>query len=74
MIDDKKCNDMYDELDKVLELLTAKYHPNYFELIHVVYMMDSKLKQSNIEQYFMETVENFSKFIDATKKKDSELV
>lgn len=68
VIDDNKCNEMYDELDKAMELLSKKYHPNYFELIHVVYMMDSKLKQSNIEQYFMETVEKFSKFIENQKE------
>ncbi len=65
---------MYKELDSAMEEISKKYHPNYFELIQILYMMDTKLKQSNIEQYFMETVEKFSKFIENQKdKKDEDL-
>ena len=72
LIDDNKVNAMYNELDKAMEEISNKHKPNYFELIHVIYMMDTKLKQSNIEQYFMETVENFSKFIENKKREKDE--
>ncbi len=63
---------MYNELDKAMEEISKKYHPNYFELIQIMYMMDTKLKQSNIEQYFMETVDKFSKWLESQKKKTDE--
>jgi hypothetical protein len=58
--------------NKVNSEITKKYKPNYFELIHVIYMMDTKLKQSNIEQFFVETVEKFSKFIENRKDASDE--
>ncbi len=72
MIDEEKINAMYNELDKAMEEISKKYHPNYFELIQIMYMMDTKLKQSNIEQYFMETVDKFSKWLESQKKKTDE--
>lgn len=72
LIDDNKVNSMYNELDKALEEITKKYKPNYFELIQIIYMMDTKLKQSNIEQFFVETVEKFSKFIENRKDASDE--
>lgn len=73
MIDDSKVEAMYNDPDKALEKISQEYKPNYFELVIILYMMDTKLKQSKIEQYLVETAEKFTKYLESQKKEDDEL-
>jgi len=73
IIDDDKCTEMLEKLDKFLEELTGEFHPNYYELIHILYMMDMKIKASNIEQYKRERLEEHSKVFDIKKTNDEDL-
>jgi len=58
---------MYDELDRFLENLVNTNKPNYFELITILEMMLTKIRQGNIDGYLIETVQRFT---DNQNKKD----
>ncbi len=43
---------------------------NFYEILTILAMMDSKIKQNNISQYLIETV---TRFQEQTNKEDQEL-
>ena len=61
MIDDDKINIGFDELDLALEKIVNHHKLNMFEVLTILAMMDMKVKQSNINQYLLETVTQFAK-------------
>lgn len=61
MIDDNKINIGFDELDTAMEKIVNTHKLNMFEVLTILAMMDMKVKQSNINQYLLETVTRFQK-------------
>ena len=59
MIDDNKINIGFDELDTAMEKIVNVHKLNMFEVLTILDMMDMKVKQSNINQYLLETVTKF---------------
>lgn len=59
MIDDNKINIGFDELDQAMEKIVNVHKLNMFEVLTILAMMDMKVKQSNIDQYLLETVTRF---------------
>ena len=59
MIDDNKVNIGFDELDLAMEKIVNIHKLNMFEVLTILAMMDMKVKQSNIDQYLLETVTRF---------------
>ena len=59
MIDDNKINIGFDELDSAMEKIVNVHKLNMFEVLTILAMMDMKVKQSNINQYLLETVSRF---------------
>ena len=59
MIDDNKVNIVFDELDRAMETIVNVHKLNMFEVLTILAMMDMKVKQSNIDQYLLETVTRF---------------
>ena len=59
MIDDNKINIGFDELDTAMEKIVNVHKLNMFEVLTILAMMDMKVKQSNINQYLLETVARF---------------
>ena len=64
MIDDSKINIGFDELDKVMKKIVNTHKLNMFEVLTILSMMDMKVKQSNINQYLLETVTRFQEDIN----------
>ena len=65
-----KINIGYDLLDSAMEEIINEHHLNYFEILTILAMMDSKVKQKNISQYLIETV---TRFQEKFNKEDQEL-
>jgi hypothetical protein len=68
MIDDNKINIGYDLLDEAMEKIINKHKLNYFEVLTIIAMMDSKVKQNNISQYLIETVTRFQEKMNEEDK------
>lgn len=64
MIDDNKINIGFDELDTAMEKIVNIHKLNMFEVLTILAMMDMKVKQSNINQYLLETVTRFQKDVN----------
>ena len=64
MIDDNKINIGFDELDSAMEKIVNIHKLNMFEVLTILAMMDMKVKQSNINQYLLETVTKFQKDVN----------
>ena len=65
MIDDNKINLGFDELDSAMERIVNVHKLNMFEVLTILSMMDMKVKQSNINQYLLETVSKFQKDLNS---------
>jgi len=69
MIDNDKISTGFDVLDLAMEKVVNEHHLNYYEILTILAMMDSKVKQNNISQYLIETV---TRFQQQSNKEDKE--
>ena len=60
----------FDLLDSAMEKIVNEHKLNFYEILTILAMMDSKVKQNNITQYLLETV---TRFQEQTNKEDEEL-
>ena len=70
MIDNEKINIGFDEIDEAMAKVVNEHHLNFYEILTILAMMDSKVKQNNISQYLIETV---TRFQQQSNKEDKEL-
>jgi len=70
IINNDKINIGFDILDDTMSKIINEHHLNYFEILTILAMMDSKVKQKNISQYLIETV---TRFQEKFNKEDQEL-
>ncbi len=65
-----RINTGFDLLDSAMEKIVNEHKLNFYEILTILAMMDSKVKQNNITQYLLETV---TRFQEQTNKEDEEL-
>ena len=70
MVDNDKINIGFDIIDKAMEKAVNTHKLNFYEILTILAMMDSKVKQNNITQYLLETV---TRFQERANKEDEEL-
>lgn len=61
LIDNEKVDIAFDLIDAAMEEAVNENHLNYYEILTVLTLMDTKVKQNNISQYLIETVTRFQK-------------
>jgi len=49
----------FDLLDSAMEKIVNEHKLNFYEILTILAMMDTKVKQNNITQYLLETVTRF---------------
>ena len=70
IINNDKINVGFDILDEAMNNMINTHKLNFYEVLTVLAMMDTKVKQNNISQYLMETV---TRFQEQANKEDEEL-
>tara|TARA_X000001382_G_C3064600_1_gene145425 strand:+ start:188 stop:421 length:234 start_codon:yes stop_codon:yes gene_type:complete len=70
LIDNEKINLGFDIIDNAMAEVVNEHKLNFYEILTILSMMDSKIKQNNISQYLIETV---TRFQEQTNKEDQEL-
>jgi hypothetical protein len=70
IVDNDKINTAFDILDDAMEEIVNKHKLNFYEILTILAMMDSKIKQNNTTQYLLETV---TRFQEQTNKDDEDL-
>lgn len=70
IINNDKIGIGFDILDEAMNDMVNKHKLNFYEVLTVLAMMDTKVKQNNISQYLMETV---TRFQEQANKEDEEL-
>ena len=70
IINNDKISIGFDILDEAMNDMVNKHKLNFYEVLTVLAMMDTKVKQNNISQYLMETV---TRFQEQANKEDEEL-
>ena len=54
----------FNELDKAMEKIVNEHKLNFYEILSILAMMDTKVKQNNISQYLLETVTKFQELLN----------
>ena len=54
----------FDELDIAMEKIVNEHKLNFYEVLSILAMMDTKVKQNNISQYLLETVTKFQELLN----------
>jgi len=54
----------FNELDKAMEKIVNDHKLNFYEILSILAMMDTKVKQNNISQYLLETVTKFQELLN----------
>tara|TARA_R110000851_G_scaffold190700_1_gene341419 strand:+ start:1339 stop:1560 length:222 start_codon:yes stop_codon:yes gene_type:complete len=70
IVDNDKISTGFDVLDEAMEQIVNEYHLNFYEILTILAMMDSKVKQNNTTQFLLETV---TRFQEQQNKEDEEL-
>ena len=70
IINNDKINIGFDLIDEAMENMVNTHKLNFYEVLTVLAMMDTKVKQNNISQYLIETV---TRFQEQANKDDEEL-
>ena len=60
----------FDLLDSAMEKIVNEHKLNFYEILTILAMMDTKVKQNNITQYLLETV---TRFQETANREDEEL-
>ena len=53
----------FNELDIAMEKIVNEHKLNFYEVLSILAMMDTKVKQNNISQYLLETVTKFQELL-----------
>jgi hypothetical protein len=69
-INNEKISIGFDLIDAAMEKAVNEHKLNYYEILTIIAMMDSKVKQNNISQYLIETV---TRFQEMSNKEDENL-
>jgi len=64
LIDNEKIDIGFNELDMAMEKIINEHKLNFYEVLSVLAMMDTKVKQNNINQYLLETVTRFQELLN----------
>jgi len=64
LIDNEKIDIGFNELDTAMEKIINEHKLNFYEVLSVLAMMDTKVKQNNINQYLLETVTRFQELLN----------
>ncbi len=70
VVNNDKINIGYDILDEAMSKIVNDHKLNYYEILTIIAMMDTKVKQNNISQYLIETV---TRFQEQSNKEDIDL-
>ena len=54
----------FNELDIAMEKIVNDHKLNFYEILSILAMMDTKVKQNNISQYLLETVTKFQELLN----------
>jgi|TARA_B110000438_G_scaffold143041_3_gene137905 hypothetical protein len=54
----------FNELDIAMEKIVNEHKLNFYEVLSILAMMDTKVKQNNISQYLLETVTRFQELLN----------
>jgi len=64
IIDNDKIDVGFNELDISMEKIINEHKLNFYEVLSILAMMDTKVKQNNISQYLLETVTRFQELLN----------
>ncbi len=64
LINNDKIEVGFDELDMAMEKIVNEHKLNFYEVLSILAMMDTKIKQNNISQYLLETVTKFQELLN----------
>ena len=64
LINNDKIEVGFNELDTAMEKIVNEHKLNFYEVLSVLAMMDTKVKQNNISQYLLETVTRFQELLN----------
>ena len=64
LIDNEKIDVGFNELDMAMEKIVNEHKLNFYEVLSILAMMDTKVKQNNISQYLLETVTRFQELLN----------
>ena len=64
VIDNDKIDVGFNELDIAMEKIINEHKLNFYEVLSILAMMDTKVKQNNISQYLLETVTRFQELLN----------
>lgn len=70
IINNDKISIGFDIIDEAMSNMVNTHKLNFYEILTVLAMMDTKVKQNNISQYLIETV---TRFQEQTNKEDEKL-
>ena len=70
IINNDRINIGFDLIDEAMSKAVNEHKLNYYEILTIIAMMDSKVKQNNISQYLIETV---TRFQEMSNKEDEKL-
>ena len=54
----------FNKLDIAMEKIVNEHKLNFYEVLSILAMMDTKVKQNNISQYLLETVTKFQELLN----------
>jgi|TARA_R110002167_G_scaffold63725_3_gene180056 hypothetical protein len=64
LINNDKIDAGFNELDMAMEKIVNEHKLNFYEVLSILAMMDTKVKQNNISQYLLETVTKFQEILN----------
>jgi hypothetical protein len=64
LINNDKIEVGFNELDMAMEKIVNEHKLNFYEVLSILAMMDTKVKQNNISQYLLETVTKFQELLN----------
>ena len=64
LINNDKIDAGFNELDTAMEKIVNEHKLNFYEVLSILAMMDTKVKQNNISQYLLETVTKFQELLN----------
>jgi len=64
LINNDKIDAGFNELDIAMEKIVNEHKLNFYEVLSILAMMDTKVKQNNISQYLLETVTKFQEILN----------
>lgn len=64
LINNERVEIGFNELDIAMEKIVNEHKLNFYEVLSILAMMDTKVKQNNISQYLLETVTKFQELLN----------